>query len=69
MKRNLREEYRKIETNELIYKAQQDDRLALEELIRRYEKIVYATLYHLDPKRTDIADIAQESSFLGWRSL
>jgi len=48
---------------ELIIKCQQDDRLALEELIKRHEKIVYNTLYHLDPNRTDIPDIAQEVLF------
>lgn len=48
---------------ELISKSQQDDRLALEELIKRNEKIVYNTLYHLDPNRTDIADLAQEALF------
>ena len=48
---------------ELIEKSRQEDKLALEELIRRNEKIVYSTLYHLDPNRTDIADIAQEVLF------
>ncbi len=52
-----------MELVELIEKSQQDDRLALEELIRRNEKIVYSTLYHLDPNRTDIPDIAQEVLF------
>ncbi len=48
---------------ELIINAQQDDRLALEELIRRNERKVYNTLYHLDPNRTNIPDIAQEVLF------
>ena len=63
MKRNLRDEYRNLEMKELVIKSQQDDRLALEELIRRNERIVYSTLYHLDPNRTDIADLAQEVLF------
>jgi len=48
---------------ELVEKCQQDDRIALEELVKRNEKIVYNTLYHLDPNRTDIADLAQEVLF------
>ena len=52
-----------MELVELIIKCQQDDTLALEELIRRNEKIVYNTLYHLDPNRSDIADISQEVLF------
>ena len=63
MKENPREKYKNLEITELIIKCQQEDRIALEELIRRQEKIVYNTLYHLDPNRSDIADIAQEVLF------
>lgn len=63
LKENLRDIYRKMDLLELISKCQQDNKLALEELIKRHEKIVYNTLYHLDPNRTDIADIAQEVLF------
>jgi len=63
LKENLREKYKRYEQKDLIEKAQQDDQLALEELIRRNEKIVYSTLYHLDPNRTDIPDLAQEVLF------
>lgn len=63
MKKKPRDIYKGMELAELIEKAQQDDRFALEELIKRNEKIVYNTLYHLDPNRTDIPDIAQEVLF------
>lgn len=63
MKENLRDIYRNMDLTELIIKCQQDDKLAMEELIKRHEKIIYNTLYHLDPNRTDIADIAQEVLF------
>ncbi|HSA06044.1 MAG TPA: sigma-70 family RNA polymerase sigma factor [Candidatus Gastranaerophilales bacterium] len=63
MKRKLRDIYKDMELAELIEKSQQDDRLALEELIKRNEQKVYNTLYHLDPNRTDISDIAQEVLF------
>ena len=63
MKHNIREEYKKLELKDLIEKCQLEDRLALEELVRRNERIVYSTLYHLDPNRTDIPDLAQEVLF------
>jgi len=69
LKQNLREMYKNLELVELINKCQDDDKIALEELIRRQEKIVYSTLYHLDPNRTDIADIAQEVLFRMARSI
>ena len=63
LKENLRLIYKNMNLTELIIKCQQDDKLALEELIKRHEKIIYNTLYHLDPNRVDIADIAQEALF------
>jgi len=63
LKGSQREIYANLTITELVEKSRQDDRLALEELIRRNEKIVYNTLYHLDPNRTDIADLAQEVLF------
>jgi len=69
LKENLREIYRNMDLVELILKCQQDDRLALEELIKRHEKIIYNTLYHLDPNRVDIADIAQEVLFRMTRAI
>ena len=69
MKENLREIYKNMNLTELIIKCQQDDKLALEELIKRHEKIIYNTLYHLDPNRVDIADIAQEALFRMTRAI
>ncbi len=69
MKKKPRDIYKDMELAGLIKKAQQDDRLALEELIKRNEKRVYSTLYHLDPNRTDIPDIAQEVLFRMARSI
>lgn len=69
MKENLREIYRNMNLTELIIKCQQDDKLAIEELIKRHEKIIYNTLYHLDPNRVDIADIAQEVLFRMTRAI
>ncbi|MFH0703129.1 MAG: sigma-70 family RNA polymerase sigma factor [bacterium] len=60
MRQNIREKYKKMQLTELVEKSQQDDRLALEELVKRNEKIIYSTLYYLDPNRKDVADLAQE---------
>lgn len=48
---------------ELIEHCQQDDKIAIEELVKRNERKVYSALYHLDPKRTDLADLTQEALY------
>ncbi|MEI7475117.1 MAG: sigma-70 family RNA polymerase sigma factor [bacterium] len=58
-----KEIYQNMPLYELIEKCKVDNKLAIDELIRRNEKTVYATLYHLDPDRADIADLAQEVLF------
>jgi len=48
----------------LVLLAQGDDkhkaRQALEMLVKRHQKMVYAMLYHLAPERDDLADLTQE---------
>ncbi|MEB3286159.1 MAG: sigma-70 family RNA polymerase sigma factor [Vampirovibrionales bacterium] len=55
---------KQLDVNELVLQAQSDKRSeampALEELVRRQQKIVYVTLYQLAPERQDIADLTQE---------
>ncbi len=46
--------------NELIHLAQSGDDVALEEIIRRQQKVVFASLYYLDSDNSDILDITQE---------
>lgn len=50
-------------TENLIHKAQDDDFEALEELIRREEKNIYATLYYMNAKCDEISDLVQEILF------
>ena len=69
MKQNLKEKYKKLEMIDLVEKCRLDDRIALEELVRRNERIIYSTLYHLDPNRTDISDLVQEVLFRMARSV
>ena len=45
---------------DLVVHCQQGERLALEALVKRYQKIVFAMLYQLAPDWHDIADLAQE---------
>lgn len=49
--------------DELITLAQKGDIEALEEIIRRQQKNVFATLYYLDAKPDEIMDLTQEILF------
>lgn len=49
--------------DELINLAQKGDMEALEEIIRRQQKNVFATLYYLDAKPDEIMDLTQEILF------
>jgi len=44
----------------LFIKAQKGDNAAFEELIRAYEKLIYATAYRMLPNSQDAEDISQE---------
>lgn len=54
-------QYRKMTTEELVVLSQQNDLKALEELIRREQKNVFATFSYLAKKRENIADLTQEA--------
>ena len=49
--------YKKEELNSLITLAQSGDIKALEEIIRRVQKQVYATFFHLTDKKEDVLDL------------
>lgn len=49
--------------DQLINLAQKGDMEALEEIIRRQQKNVFATLYYLDAKPDEIMDLTQEILF------
>lgn len=53
--------YKKVDIIKLIPLAQNGDIKALEELIRRVQKHVYAMFSHLTEKREDISDLTQEA--------
>ena len=53
--------YKKKTTEELVVLSQKDDLKALEELIRREQKNVFAAFSYLSKKRENVADLTQEA--------
>ena len=53
--------YKKDDITSLVLLAQNGDIRALEELIRRIQKHVYALFSHLTQKKEDISDLTQEA--------
>ena len=49
-----------MDIQELVSLSQHDDYAALEELIKREQKNVYASFYYLDPHREDLLDLTQD---------
>lgn len=53
--------YKKIPLEELVILSQKSDYKALEELIKREQRNVFATFAYLSKKRENIADLTQEA--------
>lgn len=53
--------YRKIPLEELVILSQKSDYRALEELIKREQKNIFATFAYLSKKRENVADLTQEA--------
>ena len=53
----------------LVRQAQAGDFEAYDELVRRYQERVYATLYHMTANHDDANDLAQEAFIKGFRAL
>lgn len=53
--------YKKIPLEELVLLSQKSDYKALEELIKREQKNIFATFTYLSKKRENIADLTQEA--------
>lgn len=53
--------YKKIPLEELVILSQNSDYRALEELIKREQKNVFATFAYLSKKRENVADLTQEA--------
>ena len=56
-------QYKKMTLEELVVFAQQNDFKALEELIKREQKNVYATFAYLSSDIENVSDLTQEALF------
>src|SRR5882724_409471 len=54
---------------ELVQRAQKGDGAAYDELIRRYQERVFATIYHMTSNHEDAHDLAQEAFIKGFQAL
>ena len=54
-------QYKKMPLEELVVLSQQNDFKALEELIRREQKNVYAAFSYLSSKKENVSDLTQEA--------
>ena len=53
----------------LVQRAQRGDESAYDELVRRFQERVYATIYHMTANHEDAADLAQETFIKGFQAL
>jgi len=51
----------RIEEDGLVRRAQRGDLAAYDELVRRYQERIYATIYHMTSNHEDANDLAQEA--------
>src|SRR2546425_11743374 len=57
------------EDQKLVKRAQGGDGAAYDELIRRYQERIYATIYHMTANHEDANDLAQETFIKGYQAL
>lgn len=59
----------RVEDLQLVQQAQKGDFGAYDELIRRYQERIYATIYHMTSNHEDANDLAQETFIKGFQAL
>ncbi len=59
----------RAEEDAIVRRAQQGDLAAYDELVRRYQERIYATLYHMTFNHEDANDLAQEAFIKGYQAL
>jgi RNA polymerase sigma-70 factor (ECF subfamily) len=57
------------EESALVRRARQGDLAAYDDLIRRYQERIYATIYHMTSNHEDANDLAQESFIKAYQAL
>ena len=53
----------------MVHRAQQGDLTAYDELVRRYQQRIYATVYHMTSNHEDANDLAQEAFIKAYQAL
>jgi RNA polymerase sigma-70 factor (ECF subfamily) len=53
----------------LVKRARRGDLTAYDELVRRYQERIYATIYHMTANHEDANDLAQEAFIKGFQAL
>ncbi|TAK96124.1 MAG: sigma-70 family RNA polymerase sigma factor [Verrucomicrobia bacterium] len=51
----------RMEEQDLVHKARQGDLAAYDDLVRRYQERIYATIYHMTSNHEDANDLAQDT--------
>ena len=54
---------------ELVHRAKKGDLDAYDELVRRYQERIYATVYHMTSNHEDASDLAQEAFIKAYQAL
>lgn len=57
------------EEHELVHRARQGDLEAYDDLVKRYQERIYATIYHMTSNHEDANDLAQESFIKAYQAL
>ncbi len=60
---------KQTEESELVRRARRGDLDAYDDLVRRYQERVYATVYHMTGNHEDANDLAQEAFIKGFQAL
>ncbi|MGH7967553.1 MAG: sigma-70 family RNA polymerase sigma factor, partial [Limisphaerales bacterium] len=58
-----------VEEMVLVKRARQGDLGAYDDLVRRYQERIYATVYHMTSNHEDANDLAQEAFIKGFQAL
>src|SRR5271170_5216095 len=58
-----------IDDSTLVQRAQRDDTDAYDQLVRRYQERIYATVYHMTSNHEDAHDLVQDTFIKAYRAL
>jgi RNA polymerase sigma-70 factor (ECF subfamily) len=58
-----------VEESALVHRARRGDLTAYDELVKRYQERIYATIYHMTSNHEDANDLAQDSFIKAFQAL